>query len=174
MVQAQDGDVRVIDDPSLFPEAPVVKEVKVEHDGWVSRINTEECGLASVLLGAGRQKLGDEIDCSAGIVLEANLGSRVAAGETIAKLYTSDPSLLPAAELKLKGAVEIGPEPVQVPPLIHARVTRERCGKALKGFRLPADLLEQWLPSRDPPHRVPFFVFADYTHGGYRRQDSMC
>jgi pyrimidine-nucleoside phosphorylase len=125
MVQAQDGDVRVIDDPSLFPEAPVVKEVKVEHDGWVSRINTEECGLASVLLGAGRQKLGDEIDCSAGIVLEANLGSRVAAGETIAKLYTSDPSLLPAAELKLKGAVEIGPEPVQVPPLIHARVTRE-------------------------------------------------
>lgn len=125
MVKAQDGDVRVIEDPRLFKEAPVVKEVKAEKDGWIVRINTEECGLASGLLGAGRQKLEDAIDHAAGIVLEVNLGSKVTRGQTIARLYTSNKELIPAAEEKLKAALVIGSEPVPIPPLIHARVTSQ-------------------------------------------------
>lgn len=125
MVQAQDGDVRVIEDPSLFEESPIIKEVKVEQDGWITSINTEECGLASVLLGAGRQTLDDEIDYAAGIILDVTVGSKITKGQTIAKLHTSQESLLQPAEEMLKGALVIGTEPVRRAPLIHARVTSE-------------------------------------------------
>lgn len=125
VIEAQDGDARVADDPSLLGEAPVVHEVKADRAGWVARINTEQCGLAAVLLGAGRQKLEDAVDYQAGIVLDVNLGSRVEAGQVIARLYTSDAAKLGPAEQRLRDALTIGPEPAKVPPLIHARVTRE-------------------------------------------------
>ncbi|MGI6640082.1 MAG: pyrimidine-nucleoside phosphorylase [Limnochordia bacterium] len=123
MVRAQGGDVRVIENPSFFREAPLVREVKAEQDGWITKIDTEACGLASVLLGAGRHKLEDEIDHSAGIVLEVSLGTRVEKGQALAKLYTSDETLFELGGAKLREALKIGSEPMQTPPLIHARVT---------------------------------------------------
>ena len=99
------------------------QEVKAEQDGWITKIDTEACGLASVLLGAGRHKLEDEIDHSAGIVLEVSLGTRVEKGQALAKLYTSDETLFELGGAKLREALKIGSEPMQTPPLIHARVT---------------------------------------------------
>src|SRR5437870_2267510 len=38
LVAAQGGDVRMVDDPSRLPRAPIVREVRARRGGWVSRV----------------------------------------------------------------------------------------------------------------------------------------
>lgn len=125
MVLAQGGDVSVIDNPGLFVEASIQYEVKAEQDGWITSIDTERCGLTSVVLGAGRHSLEDRIDYSAGIILKANVGSKVSKGQTLAVLHTSNAAAVETAESMLKKALRIGTTAPDTVPLIHARITAQ-------------------------------------------------
>lgn len=123
MVAAQGGDIAVIDNTDLFEKATIVHEVLADKDGWITAMDTERCGIASVVLGAGRENKEDAIDYSAGIILKAKLGDRVVKGQPIAELYTSRENTSKTAEDMLKQAITIGEEEPQVAPLIYARVT---------------------------------------------------
>lgn len=123
MVVAQGGDVTVIDNTDLFEKAPIVHEVTADKDGWITAMDTEHCGIASVVLGAGRENKDDVIDYSAGIILKAKIGDKVSKGQSLAVLYTSRENTVKAAEDMLKQAISIGEDRPQVAPLIHARVT---------------------------------------------------
>lgn len=125
LVKFQGGDVSVIDDPSLFAKAPYQKEIKAEQAGWITQIDSEQCGLASVTLGAGRQTLEDEIDFSAGIILKKKVGEQVAKGDVLAKIHTSDQNAIERAEEMIKEALHISSQAPQKLPLIYARVTSE-------------------------------------------------
>ncbi len=123
MVAAQGGDVSVIDNTDLFEKAPIVYEVLADKDGWITAMDTERCGIASVVLGAGRENTEDTIDYSAGIILKAKLGDKVSKGQPLAVLYTSRENAVKTAEEMLKQAMNIGAEQPQITPLIYARVT---------------------------------------------------
>lgn len=123
MVAAQGGDIAVIDNTELFDKAPIIHEVLADKDGWITAMDTERCGIASVVLGAGRESKEDNIDYSAGIILKAKLGDRVVKGQPIAELYTSRENTSKAAEDMLRQAITIGEEEPQVAPLVYARVT---------------------------------------------------
>ena len=94
MIDAQGGDSRVIDDESLLAVGQYTYDVTAPQDGYITHMNTEQCGIASVMLGAGRTVKDGPIDYSAGIVMHKKTGDTVTAGESIARLYTSDESLL--------------------------------------------------------------------------------
>lgn len=124
MVEAQGGDSTVIRDTSRFAKAPCEREVKALKSGYISHMNTEQCGIASSLLGAGRVTKESRIDHTAGIVLKKKAGQKVEKGETIAVLYTSEEELFAASQEEFLKAVTIRgqkPDPV---PLIFARVTQ--------------------------------------------------
>ncbi len=123
MVIAQGGDVSVIDNPELFERAPVMHEVKAEYDGWISAMDTEGCGIASVILGAGRENKEDSIDYSAGIILKAKIGDKVVKGQTLATLFTSREYSVKTVDGMLKQAIVTSAGQPQAAPLIHARVT---------------------------------------------------
>ncbi|MCL2084835.1 MAG: thymidine phosphorylase [Oscillospiraceae bacterium] len=106
MISAQGGDAS-----AELPSAPVKKPFKAAADGFITRMDTELCGLASVALGAGRARKDDPIDHAAGIMLERKTGGRVAAGDTLAVLHTSDAGRLSEAEAILSRAIVIGGEP---------------------------------------------------------------
>lgn len=125
MVEAQGGDSSVIRDPSRFDKAPFELEVRAEESGYLTHMNTEMCGIASSLLGAGRVTKESSIDYTAGIALKKKVGDRVEKGETLALLYTSDEKLFAAAKEEFLKAVTIGDKPLKPEPLIYARVTRE-------------------------------------------------
>lgn len=125
MVSAQGGDVSVLDDNSKFAQAAVQHEITAVRDGFIYSMNTEECGIASVELGAGREKKEDPIDYSAGIVLQKKVGDRVKAGDPLATFYTSSEPKCAEAERLFREAVTIGPEAPSAVPLVHARVTRD-------------------------------------------------
>lgn len=89
LVQAQGGDSAVIEEPERLLGARETYEVKLAQSGYVQTVDAEACGRASVLLGAGREKAGDRIDHSAGILLLKRPGEWAEAGEPAARLYAA-------------------------------------------------------------------------------------
>ncbi len=119
MVQEQGGDADCIRHPEKLLTATHSYTVKAPADGYISAVNAEGYGLASLSLGAGRNTKEDVIDLSAGICLCAKLGDSVKAGDPIAELYTTaHPDKLSDAERQLLACTEISPEPPQPRPLI--------------------------------------------------------
>ena len=91
-------DMDYIKNPEKFEKASIAYEVKADKDGYISKIDSEKCGISSCVLGAGREKKEDEIDYSAGIILLKKTGDKVIKGETIAKLYTNNENAVSKAE----------------------------------------------------------------------------
>lgn len=108
MIDAQDGDSRVIDDESLLAIGKFTYDVTAPQDGYITHMNTEQCGIASVMLGAGRTVKDGPIDYSAGIVMHKKTGDAVRMGERIATLYASDESLFTNAAQTYLVAITIG------------------------------------------------------------------
>ncbi len=125
MVKAQGGDPAYIYDTSRFARAPFVRKVCAPADGTVVRIDTEGCGIAAAMLGAGRTKKEDAVDYSAGILLHKKYGDEVKKGDVLAELLTSDETRLSAAEQKFLASYTIGAGPAEEKKLVYARVTAE-------------------------------------------------
>lgn len=108
MVDAQGGDSRVIDDESILIIGQFTYDVIAPQDSYIIHMNTEQCGIASVMLGAGRTVKDGPIDYSAGIVMHKKTGDAVSMGERIATLYASDESLFTNAAQTYLAAITIG------------------------------------------------------------------
>ena len=108
MVDAQGGDSRVIDDESILIIGQFTYDVIAPQDGYIIHMNTEQCGIASVMLGAGRTVKDGPIDYSAGILMHKKTGDSVTVGECIATLYASDESLLSNAAKTYLEAITFG------------------------------------------------------------------
>ncbi len=89
LVAAQGGDVSQVDDPSKLPRAPTVETLRAPRSAYVSAIAANQIGIASVRLGAGRDKKGDPIDHRTGIVLHAKVGDRVERGQPYADVHVA-------------------------------------------------------------------------------------
>ena len=108
MIDAQGGDSRVIDDESILTIGQFTYDVIAPQDGYIIHMNTEQCGIASVMLGAGRTVKDGPIDYSAGILMHKKTGDSVTVGECIATLYASDESLLSNAAKTYLEAITFG------------------------------------------------------------------
>ena len=123
MVAIQGGDISVLEDNNNFEKAKIVYEVKAPKSGYILSMNTERCGFASVILGAGRETKDDKIDFSAGIIINKKIGDYVNKGELIATLYSSDIEKCEKAKDLYIGAVSIGEEKPEDVLSIYARVS---------------------------------------------------
>ena len=126
MVLAQGGDVSVIEDTNNFKKAEYYYDVVAPHSGIITHINTEEVGVASVALGAGRETKESSIDYQAGIVLRKKTGEQVQVGDVLATLYSSSFEMIQAGEKLFLESYTIDPDGKEtVEPLIYARVTEQ-------------------------------------------------
>ena len=117
MVVAQGGDPRVIDDYTVMPQAQYKIPYRAKRAGVLSRLAADEVGMASMLLGGGRQQADDQLDYSVGIELHHKLGDRVEAGEPLLTIYSNQEEV-PAVEKLLDESIEISDHYDQ-PELIH-------------------------------------------------------
>jgi hypothetical protein len=124
MVEAQGGDASYILDTEKFEKATHTFDVLAERDGYIVSMNTESCGIASSMLGAGRVTIDSEIDFTAGIIIHKKTGAQVVKGEVLATMYTTKPELFDAAVKRYQEAVVISDEKPEAQPLIYARVTK--------------------------------------------------
>lgn len=119
MISAQGGNANVVDDYSLFKQPKYTAEIFSECDGYIEHTDAEKIGIASVILGAGREKKGDPIDPSAGIVLKKKTGDYVKKGEPLAAFYTDDEGKIEGAKQEFLDAFTFGNERTQPQKLIY-------------------------------------------------------
>ena len=107
MVKAQGGDVSLISNVNNFKKSQYVYEVKAQTNGYISKVNAEDYGLCALTLGAGRNYIGEQIDYSAGIIINKKLGDFVNVGDTITTLYTNKIDVFEKAENLILNATKI-------------------------------------------------------------------
>lgn len=109
-INAQGGNGKWIDNPHLFPEATYTYEVKSPCDGYIAKTDAEAMGIASVMLGAGRETKDDTIDMSAGIIMAKKTGDFVKTGDTLATLYSCNENSFENARNRFLSAIEFSDE----------------------------------------------------------------
>ncbi len=119
MVAAQGGDPRIADDPGLLPLTENRYDVVADRSGSLAAYDTYAVGVASMLLGAGRQKASDTIDPAVAIEVHKQIGDPVQAGEPILTLYYNDEAKRAAAREALANAIRLEDAPVAPPPLVR-------------------------------------------------------
>jgi pyrimidine-nucleoside phosphorylase len=119
IIRLQGGDTGVVDDPSRLPHAKHAVRMDAPRSGFVTAIRAEDLGVASMMLGGGREKKEDSIDPGVGLTLEKKIGDKVETGDNLCTVhYNLDSRLMHAVEL-LSRSFEIGEKPSVQSPLVR-------------------------------------------------------
>jgi pyrimidine-nucleoside phosphorylase/thymidine phosphorylase len=123
VTEAQGGDPRALDDPTLLPQPRHRIDVPAPRSGFVRRLAARAIGEAAVRLGAGRARVDSPVNPAVGFLFHKKVGDRVDANEPMVTVLADDEALarrdtIPA----LLAACEIGDEAVAPAPLILDRL----------------------------------------------------
>ena len=120
VTRLQGGDADALRDISKLPQARDRREVRSSSSGYVQAVNCEQAGIASLVLGGGREKKEDAIDPAVGIVLHKKIGDAVAMDEAICTLHYNSDARLNEAESLIISGYDIGSRRAAAPgKLIH-------------------------------------------------------
>jgi len=120
-LENQGGDASVVNLPELLPTAEYQIDYKAKSSGVVSELIANEIGVASMMLGAGRQTKDDDIDLSVGIVLNKKVGDKVNVGESLLTIHSNRENVDDVIK-KLDESIEIKAQ-AKTPTLIHKIIT---------------------------------------------------
>ncbi|MPN44147.1 Pyrimidine-nucleoside phosphorylase [bioreactor metagenome] len=104
IVSSQGGNANYIYNPALFKKAEKSQDIFAAQSGYITKIDTEKVGNASVLSGAGRLKKEDGIDYSAGIIMHKQYGDSVQQNEPVATVYGDNEEKISSAALLINAA----------------------------------------------------------------------
>ena len=111
MVELQEGDPSVIDDPRRLPRAKYSLDITSPRNGYLEAIQCETVGTACVVLGGGREKKEDSIDPAVGIVLRKKVADRVASGEPLCTLHYNSETRAAQSQKLLEQSYQIADSP---------------------------------------------------------------
>lgn len=117
MVQYQGGNPDVVRNYSMMKEAKEKIDVKSPTSGYVSHIDAQAIGEASMIIGGGRLTKAYQIDHSVGILLNKKVGDRVMEGETLATIITNGKNTEECYQ-KIINAYEFSKDEVKVSPIV--------------------------------------------------------
>jgi pyrimidine-nucleoside phosphorylase len=124
MIAAQGGDARIIEVPTRLPRAPNQTTVRATRSGYVTLVHAEKVGIATMLLGAGRNRVEDAIDHSVGARILAKPGDAVKAGDALVELhYRGTDSLAEALEVMRDACTIEDAPPVSGPIILETVAT---------------------------------------------------
>ncbi len=106
-IAAQEGDPAVCDDYALLPRSGHQVVLAAEREGFISKIDAYEVGMAAIDIGAGRRQKEDTIDHSAGFIFNKKVGDRVEPGDTILTIHTNNEKSIEGAKVRLTNAITI-------------------------------------------------------------------
>jgi pyrimidine-nucleoside phosphorylase len=111
IIEQQGGDPRVVEDYNLMPAAPNRTVFKADRSGYVTDLDAELVGRATMVLGAGRDRVEDVVDPAVGALVLAKPGGPVRSGDPILELHYRDGGRLEAARELVRQACRIGDAP---------------------------------------------------------------
>src|SRR5215831_16826100 len=107
VVAAQGGNAQALDKFELLPNATGMREITSPRGGYVTSIDAEDIGVASNMIGAGRDTKDDTIDPAVGIILEVKAGEKVDAGSVLCRIYYTKEDRVEEAADKVEDAFRI-------------------------------------------------------------------
>jgi pyrimidine-nucleoside phosphorylase len=113
-VEAQGGDIDSIHTLNAKYEIDIISE----FDGYVKEINSEEVGIAAMILGAGRATKTDSIDFEVGLKLHGKIGKKVKKGDKLFTIYSNKEDVKEVKE-RLLNSINIVDEKVEVPETVY-------------------------------------------------------
>ncbi len=123
MVIAQGGDGQIINNPDkILPQAKKRIKIQTLESGYLQSMDAREVGIATMLLGAGREKLDAHIDYAVGIELHKKVGDRVEKGEPVATFHVNNETKLPLAQEMFLSACKIGRKRAKKISLIYEEI----------------------------------------------------
>ena len=127
IIEAQGGNPRAVEDPSVLPQAQAVEVYAAARTGVVRRVEPRPIGRAIIALGGGRRTVDDTVDPTVGFVITVKPGDKVLEGEPIASVFAKDADGIRTGFEALADAIVIGdklPASEKPLPLVSHRVTR--------------------------------------------------
>jgi pyrimidine-nucleoside phosphorylase len=118
-VEAQGGEPRIVEDPSLLPRAPVCHEIRAGRGGSLQAVDAEAIGRAAAGVGAGRQRKEDVIDLGVGIDFLVRVGDEIDGDGVVARVLANDEAAAEAAGHDVLGALTWSDGRVDPPPLVY-------------------------------------------------------
>ncbi len=122
MIEMQGGDPEVIRNTELLPKAGKIIEVKADRDGYIQSMETENLGMAALLLGAGRTKKDDVVDPAVGYWMKKRLGDSVKKGDVLAEFHVNDRKNLDESIELFRKSLTIGENPGTGVKLIYKAI----------------------------------------------------
>ncbi|MCC7449734.1 MAG: pyrimidine-nucleoside phosphorylase [Anaerolineae bacterium] len=119
LVEAQGGDVSLIDDPAKLPQASIIETLTATHSGYVEQLNALQVGMASIDLGAGRERKEDTIDHAVGLIVHKKVGDPITAGEPTFTLHANDRQRLEQAKKRLANTIVTSSRPTAPLPTFY-------------------------------------------------------
>lgn len=120
-ISQQGGDASIVDYPDKLPNARYQIVFQAKKDGVITKMIANEIGVASMMLGAGRQTKEDKIDLGVGIVLNKKVGDSVTQGDSILTIHSNRENVNEILD-KLNESITIE-EKGESPTLIHKIIT---------------------------------------------------
>jgi pyrimidine-nucleoside phosphorylase/thymidine phosphorylase len=130
VTQLQGGDPQSLRDIKKLPQARNRREVRSRQSGYIQAIDCEQVGVASLVLGGGREKKEDSIDPAVGIVLHKKVGDAVVENEPVCMLHYNSDARLSEAESLIHSAYRIGTVKASAPAKLIRRVIEGESKKA--------------------------------------------
>jgi len=125
IIEAQGGNPKSVEDPSVLPQALAVEVYAAPRTGVVQRVEPRTIGRAIIALGGGRRTVDDIIDPTVGFVITVKPGDKVLEGEPIASVFAKDADGIRTGFEALGQAIVVGDKLTQKPlRLVSHRVTR--------------------------------------------------
>lgn len=88
-IKAQGGDERIVQDPTLLPQANFQIPIYARSTGFITRLTADQIGKAAMMLGAGRQTKDSIIDLAVGIELHKKLGDEIKKGDVLFTVHSN-------------------------------------------------------------------------------------
>jgi pyrimidine-nucleoside phosphorylase len=123
LIQAQGGDVSFVDEPGKFVKASLIAEIESPQSGYLREINACDAGETAVLLGGGRERKGDPIDYTVGVVVEHKVGDWVKKSDRLFTIHANDEGRLEIAIQKMLKAHQWSDKPVKPLSLYYGTIS---------------------------------------------------
>jgi pyrimidine-nucleoside phosphorylase len=124
IIEQQGGDPHVVEDYGRLPAAPERDVVTAPRTGFLASLDAELIGRASVVLGAGRDRVDDLIDPAVGIMVVAKPGADLREGDAVLELHFRDSDRRDLAARLATRAIHIEESRPSGGPLIVGEVGR--------------------------------------------------
>ncbi len=119
-VKAQGGDESYILNIENLPKAKYIVPVYFDKEGYITKCNTSEVGMTSLILGGGRATKESEINLSVGIDILKHIGDKVTKSEPFAYIHADSQDVIKEASKRLVCAYTIEDEKQDIEPVIKA------------------------------------------------------